>query len=438
MNLLPTRWLKKVMPKSLFGRALLIMVMPVILVQLIATYIFYDRHWASVTRHLSSSLAGEVTWLVETWHNSTNNTERNKLLQDAATYMGLDVSAQPSMRIGSFASTEIHFPVFEKQLRQRIEYPFTIRYLPQQDTIHILILVEGAMLRIAAPKKRLASSTTLIFTGWTVGASLLLIMVAVIFLRNQIRPIVRLAEAAELFGKGQDSPDFHVSGAREVRQAARAFIGMRERIKRQVDSRTTMLAGISHDLRTPLTRMKLQLALLPTDIASGLQEDVAEMEHMVEEYLAFARGDAGEQSTEVNLSEFMSGVIAPYARSKQQVCLAPPPNKKVTLRRNAMLRAIRNLIDNALRYGTKCWISTTLRRRALIITIEDNGTGIPEHERERVFQPFQRLDNSRNSESGGAGLGLSIVRDIIHNHGGSVTLKDSQYGGLKVVINLPL
>lgn len=434
----PLRWLKRLTPKNLFGRALLIMALPLVLVQLIATYIFYDKHWASVARQLSASLAGEVAWLVESWHGTSDPETRLALLNDTARYMGLDISAQPSMRIGSFASTEIHFPVFERQLRRRIPYPFAIRYLPEQDVIHILILAEDAMLQIEAPKKRLASSTTLIFTGWTVGASLLLMLVAVLFLRNQIRPIVRLAEAAERFGKGQETPGFEPSGAREVRQAARAFIGMRERIRRQVASRTEMLAGISHDLRTPLTRIKLQLAMLPKEVADGLQQDVAEMEHMVEEYLAFARGNAGEASVSVSLDALMEEAIAPYRRQPGKVHITAIPERPVTLRPNAIRRALRNLVENALRYGRECWITVAVRRRTLIVTIEDDGPGIPESERERVFQPFQRLEASRNVESGGAGLGLSIVRDIVHGHGGEVLLKDSHHGGLKVIVSLPL
>lgn len=435
----PVTPLKRLMPKTLFGRAFLILVLPVVLVQLVAAYIFYEKHWASVTRHLSASLAGEIAAVVERWHREPEEEARQQLILETFRHMGLQVTVEPPLRIGKKASREVHFPVFEQSLRQRIDLPFAVRYLAEEETLIVLILAEDAMLRIEAPEKRLASSTTVIFMGWMLGSALILLLVAMLFLRNQIRPIVRLADAAEKFGKGQESPGFRPSGALEVRQAAKAFLDMRARIRRQVEGRTEMLAGISHDLRTPLTRMRLQLAMLSDAAAvESLQQDVSEMEHMVEEYLAFARGEEGEQAASRHLPELMERITAPYVKNNQPVHVGLVPELTLTVKPRAVCRAIRNLIDNALAYGDECWVEMKARRRHLILMVDDDGPGIPPEDFARAFQAFERLDKSRNRETGGAGLGLTIVRDIIHAHGGNISLEPSHHGGLRVVVELPL
>ena len=438
------RRIKRVLPASLFGRALLILVLPIVLVQLITAYIFFERHLASISRHLASSLAGEVAWLVEGWEASPDMMQRRRLLMETTRYMGLAVELRSSLRLPDWQdSAEASFPTFEQTLRNRIQRPFTIRYREAEETVQVLILVDGGMLQLEVPRKRLANPTTIIFIGWTLGASLLLLLIATLFLRNQIRPIIRLSEAAEKFGKGQSFAGFAPSGAREVRQAARAFIDMRERIKRQVESRTAMLSGISHDLRTPLTRMKLQLAMLSDDDMPGreeLQLDVAEMEYMVEEYLAFARGEGGEEAQQIRAEPFIHSVIEPYQRQQQPVSLAMNSSADcvVMLKPNAMQRALRNIIDNALRYGSRCDIQLIAKRRRLEIMLDDDGPGIPVEQRAEVFQAFRRLERSRNTQTGGAGLGLTIVRDIVHAHGGEIMLDDAPAGGLRVIVYLPL
>lgn len=433
------RRIKRLLPTSLFGRAFLILVLPVIIVQIITAHIFFDRHWASVTRHLSESLAGEVAWLVEGWDNAPDNLARRRILAQTTRFMGFAVYLEPSLKLSDWASEEVHFPMFERKLRDRIEQPFTMRFLPEHDVLQLLILAEGGMLRVEIPKKRLASSTTLIFLGWMIGASVLFLLIAVVFLRNQIRPIVRLAEAAERFGKGQYMAGFHPSGAREVRQAAKAFIDMRERITRQVESRTAMLSGISHDLRTPLTRMKLQLAMLPEDTGRDeLQQDIADMEHMVEEYLAFAKGEGGEAATTIRLDIFMHEVMEPYQRENKPVQLGEVPERSATMKTKAMQRVIRNLMENALRYGDECLVTVKAMRRRVEFIVDDNGPGIAPEDRDAVFQAFRRLEGSRNTQTGGAGLGLTIVRDIVHAHGGDVLLDDSPKGGLRAIVRLPL
>lgn len=429
-------------PKTLFARALLILVLPILLIQLIAVYIFYDRHWASVTRQLSSSLAGEVTWLVEHWEHANDVERRKWLALQASRNYGLRVGMLPPMRSSVPQSAqEAEFPVFQAQLASRINRPFALRYVEETDRLNILVPIHGSMLRIEAPKKRLASSTTLIFIGWMVGSALLLVFVAILFLRNQIRPIIQLASAAEKFGRSQQVDEFRPSGAREVRQAARAFIEMRDRIRRQVESRTAMLAGISHDLRTPLTRMRLELEMLDSksENIDELREDVTEMERMVESYLAFASGEGSESAEELSIADLLSQAVEPYQRRDSAVSLGELPNRSITLKPQAMIRVLRNLIDNALRYGEHCWISIKLRRKQCLILVDDDGPGIPEKDREEVFRAFKRLEESRNVETGGAGLGLTIVRDIVHAHGGEVSLDSSPHGkGLRVIVSLPL
>ena len=436
-----TKLLRLVTPKTLFARALLILVLPILLVQLIAVYIFYDRHWASVTRQLSSSLAGEVTWLVEHWDYSTDEERRKWLALQAARNYGLKVATLPPMRASlPEESRKAYFPVFEKQLTQRINRPFSLHYVEPTEQLNILVPIRGAMLRIEAPKKRLASSTTLIFIGWMVGSALLLVLVAILFLRNQIRPIIQLSTAAERFGRGQTVEGFRPSGASEVRQAARAFINMRDRISRQVESRTAMLAGISHDLRTPLTRMRLELEM--QENANGMNElrgDVEEMQRMVESYLTFASGEKAEKAEIISIAELLTKAVEPYQRRQLEVSLGELPDRSISVKPQAMTRVIRNVLDNALRYGSHAWVSVKLRRNKCFIMIDDNGPGIPQNKRELVFRAFHRLEESRNVQTGGAGLGLSIVRDSVHSHGGEVSLSDSEKrGGLRVTISLPL
>lgn len=423
-------------------RSLLILVLPVLMMQLIAVTIFYDRHWASVTRQLSSTLAGEVAWVVEHWEFLQEPAEKKKLLRLAKRHFGMQVDALPPMRSGIPAVSEtIDFPEFDEQLRQRIRRPFALSYNPQQEWLNLQVPVKNAMLRFVMPKKRLASSTTFIFIAWIVGSSILLLSVAILFLRNQIRPIVRLADAAEQFGRGQPADQFKPSGAMEVRRAARSFIDMQDRIRRQVESRTAMLAGISHDLRTPLTRMKLELEMLSDSQKNQLKElreDLDEMQTLVDSYLAFASGEKYENLQQVNIAQWLGSIVAPYQRRDASVKLGDLPKRSIAIRPEALSRCLRNVIDNALRYGKSCWLSIKLRRKHCIIMIDDDGPGIPEDKRQEVFRAFKRLEGSRNNQTGGAGLGLSIVRDIVHAHGGEVSLDESPYGGLRVVVELPL
>jgi two-component system osmolarity sensor histidine kinase EnvZ len=276
-----------------------------------------------------------------------------------------------------------------------------------------------------------------------VGSSFVLLAVAILFLRNQVRPIERLAYAAENFGKGRNVPNFKAYGASEVRRAAQAFLTMRERIERYVSQRTDMLAGVSHDLKTPLTRLKLQLAMMGDDPdIAAMRQDVVEMEHMLDEYLDFARGEGGEESQTADIGEIVNEAAVNAARAKHagtdRLTVHAPDGIRLAVKRNALKRCATNLIDNALKHGTHVSVDLTRHDRAIEIAVDDDGPGIPETKREEAFRPFHRLDQGRNLQAGGSGLGLAIARDVARAHGGDLLLSESPAGGLRATIRLPV
>lgn len=429
--------IKSFLPKSLFGRALLILVVPTILIQLLMAYIFYERHWLAVTRYMSSSLAGETAFLVTQLRQAPAN-EKSKMVEDFERATNLEVQLLSGNHFDVGQDSK-EFLEYRNILRKKIVEPFIIRRLSDGDTIEMRVKLAGQVLKLQTTSKRLESPTTNIFLIWMAGSSILLLLVATVFLRNQLRPISRLAKAAECFGRGIDMPDFRPQGAREVRVAARAFITMRERIKRQIRTRTDMLSGISHDLRTPLTRMKLQLAMLAdSEARRELSDDVQQMEHMITEYLDFARGEGGEEAVSVQLDKLLADVAADYARAGQKIHVKAGAPVILELKPVSFRRMLHNLLDNALRYAGSPEVSYLQEGSMVRIIIDDAGKGIPEAMREEVFRPFARLDVSRNSKTGGVGLGLTIARDIVLAHGGQIALDSSPQGGLRVLLLLPL
>lgn len=435
---------KKYLPKSLFVRALLILVLPTLFIQMVTAYIFFDRHWENVTRHMSNSLAGEVAFLIQQLKDVTAK-QKPKVVSEFELATGIDVSFET---VEAFNAKKISkdFIEFQSLLRSKIKENFTVHDI-DGDYVEIFILLPSQALRIVTSTKRLQSPTTRIFLAWMLGASTIFLFIAIIFLRNQIRPITRLAQAADNFGRGMDTIDFRPHGATEVRKAARAFIVMRERIRRQIRTRTDMLSGISHDLRTPLTRMKLQLAMLPVDVATRedmreaiieLEDDVQQMQHMIQEYLNFARDEGREETTKIWLGEFLADVVNDYTRMQQEVMLIVENDLEIELRVSACRRMLHNLIDNALRYGKRCRLILREAGSYGEIIVDDEGAGIPAEKREEVFKPFNRLDPSRNNKTGGVGLGLTIARDVVLSHGGTILLDNSPSGGLRVLIRLPL
>ncbi len=427
---------KTILPKSLFGRALLILLLPTVMIQLVMTYVFFDRHWDNVTRYMSNALAGEAAFLVRQLEVMPPK-QKSRAVEDFEEVTGISVFFDAVESFDDQRPSD-DFADFDEQFAALVKERFTVNRT-DGGTVQIRVLLPGQVLRLETTVKRLESRTTAIFVWWMLGVTTVMLLIAVVFLRNQIRPIRRLAVAADNFGRGIDTPGFRPHGATEVRTAARAFIVMRERIKRQLRTRTEMLAGISHDLRTPLTRMKLQLAMLGDAVAvKELQDDVQQMEHMIQEYLDFARGDSREDAVPVSLAGMLEDVVDDYRRQHADVSLAAKQDVEINLRVSGVRRMLHNIIDNAIRYGKRCIITLRVLPNGCEIVLDDEGPGIPEAQREEVFRPFARLDPSRNVKTGGVGLGLSIARDIALAHGGSISLETSPAGGLRVIIRLPL
>jgi two-component system osmolarity sensor histidine kinase EnvZ len=436
------------MPTSLFARALLILLVPVVVLQLLVAHIFYDRHWNSVVRSMSMTTAADVAMLTREYQALSVKLGTKQALAETVNrgkLLSIEVRfrSDPQLIVAEGGGRE-KFPDFYDMLNETIDEPLMI--LPSdEDTIRIRVNATGGVLEFTFSSKRLASSTTLIFILWMVGSAVLLTTIAILFLRNQVRPIVQLARAAEQFGLGQEVDNFSPRGANEVRRAGRAFLMMAERTRRHVQNRTEMLASISHDLRTPLTRMTLELEMgkVDTPTRAALTGEIEEMRHMIDEYLDFARGDAGEIAEPIDLAALVTDVVKQYQRGKQKVVLGAVTPAVLMVRPQALRRALTNIIDNALRYGGgKAEVALEQSLTFMRIKVTDQGTGIPEIEQEAVFKPFTRLEPSRNLATGGVGLGLSIARAVAQSHGGEVTLlnlrdDDGKVLGLEVTLRLP-
>lgn len=438
----PTLWLKRLLPHGLLGRSLLIIVTPLIVVQLVSTYIFYATHWDTVAKRLATALAGDIGAVIESLRAFPDEDSHQRILRIAANKMDLDIRLEAGGILPNAPPAKpsgIMEAALYDSLEERLQRPFQVDNESFEREILIRVQLSAGLLEVYVPRKRLFSSTTYIFVLWMVGTSMLLLGIATIFMRNQVRSVRKLAAAADSFGKGHEVPNFKPEGASEVRQAAQAFNLMRDRLKRQIQQRTEMLAGVSHDLRTPLTRMKLQLAMMAgIDGTAELEEDVAEMERMVEGYLAFARGEGSEKPVPTDLSALLEEVVGRCRREGRDIDLHIEDKVALTLRPHALSRALANLIGNALRYGGHVWVRLKRRTDAVEILVDDDGPGIPPDKREQVFKAFQRLESSRNLATGGVGLGLTIARDIARGHGGDVLLEDSPLGGLRARVRLPL
>jgi two-component system osmolarity sensor histidine kinase EnvZ len=435
---------KRFLPRHLFGRSLLIIVAPIVLLQAIVAYVFFERDLDTTTRRLARDVAADIALLVALEDNHTG-ADRLQLRALAGRQLSYQIHFLPGAQIAPSPTppTSTIDVALDGILAQRIAPDRDFRTARVGDSFEIRVEVHDGVLVVDVPRDRVTVSKPDIFILWMVGSALILMGVAALFLRNQVRPIERLARAADAFGKGRAVPDFKPYGAVEVRRAAQAFITMRERIERHVTQRTEMLAGVSHDLKTPLTRLKLALAMLPSDPETRLMRgDIAEMEHMLNEYLAFARGEGGEDSAITNLGELVRDAAAAAAKARQRddVTVTAPSDIAVSVKRAGVRRLLTNLIDNALKHGSQVAVSLTRNsaERLVEIVVEDNGPGIPEARREEAFRPFHRLDQGRNLQSGGSGLGLAIARDIARAHGGDILLGDSALGGLKATVRLPV
>ena len=441
------RPLGRIMPRGLFWRTFLIMLIPLILVQVAVAIIFFERHWDTVSRQLAMDVSGDVITIMRMAEEASGPEERARLHRIARHEMqfsvvfedGAVLPEEPPERTGSTPDETLR-----RHLDERLPVPYHLDTGLPNKQMAIRIQRPDGVLTLQTTIKRMRHSTTYLVILWMVGTAIVVSGIAVLFLRNQVRPIRRLAAAADALGKGRPVTDLKPSGATEIRRAGAAFLEMQGRIQRQITQRTEMLAGVSHDLRTPLTRVRLQLALL-ADAHPEAKPEVAEseqdlllMEHMIDEYMAFARGQGGEAPVSADLAEIIDDVAGDARREGRRIALAVERPLVVALRPNAIRRCLTNLVENAVHHGARVEISAARRDNVVSVAVEDDGPGIPEGQREEVFKPFFRLDGARNPRTGGAGLGLAIARDVARGHGGDIRMSGAALGGLRAELRLPV
>ena len=431
---------KKFLPNGLLGRFFLIILLPLIVVQFSLGIFFYDRHWDTVSHRLARDVVDEIEFVADFVNKSDLTPDQiHQLLKQAQSSLFLNLKWSPNAQMNMKHKTRLmDMTKSLTQELQALKYPYQITTTTDGQQ-RINIQLEKGVLEVGVARKRFFSSTVWIFFLWMLISSVLWFGVALIFMKNQLRAIIRLAKAAESFGIGKNVDNFKPEGATEVRHAGAAFLMMKNRLKRYLTERTAMLAGVSHDLRTPLTRLKLQLSMLPQDETTrAMDNDVNEMEHMLNGYLTFARGDGREESKELNLTPFITNLVDKFKKTNHEIELIVKKEVHVIGRPTDLSRALGNLIANASRYATKTWVKIQKQQDMAQIIIDDNGPGIPKNRRQDVFKPFVRLEDSRNPATGGVGLGLTISRDILLSHGGNIRLDTSPQKGLRVIVDLPL
>ena len=429
--------IKKFLPQTLLGRSILILVIPLIVLQLIITIIFYNRHWDTITRHRTIDFVKDITLVVESF-------EKNKSMENQIWALN-NVSEKLQLQTFYKKNKKLNFDKYKEKTTELEKYlfknldplnkKFNLSINDEKKLITVMVELNEGVLEFRANKKRIFSSTTYIFILWMVSASIILFVVALLFLKNQIKPIRKLAIAVDRFGKGKSIENFKPSGAREVRRVSNAFKIMKDRIENSISQRNKMFSSISHDIRTVLTRMKLNLELHKLD-KSGLKKDLVEMEEMVEEYLKYAKGEKKEKIQKVNITNLLNTIKKRYP--KKNIYFNNGKKINIHIRLNSIKRCINNLISNSLKFSKNIEITCNKKNNNLEIIIDDDGPGIPENERKKVLQPFYRIEASRNRDTGGIGLGITIAADIINNHGGDFFLDKSPLGGLRAKIYLPI
>ena len=429
------------LPRGLYARSILIVILPMVILQSVLTFIFLERHWALVTNRLSTVLTQDLSAIIDIYQSYPQDKDTATLTRIAQDRMKIDIEFLPKGPLPP-ALPKPFFSIVDaalsNEIRKQIGRPFWLDTVGRSNLIEIRIELPDAILRAVAYRSAAYASNSYIFIVWMLGTSSVLIVLAIAFLRTQIRPILRLSRAAEAFGKGRDV-EFRPRGAREVRQAGYAFIAMKRRIERAIEQRTAMLNGVSHDLRTVITRFKLSLALMgASEDSDEMKRDVEEMQRMLEGYLAFARGDASEAAIAVDMREFLDDIKTDAARHGGDLRIDFQGDPVVRVRPDAFRRCVGNLVGNAQRYAKSMALDGTRDNRFLTIHVDDDGPGIPAASRIDVFRPFVRLDEARNQDAGGTGLGLSIARDIARSHGGDITLGDSPLGGLRATLRVPV
>jgi two-component system, OmpR family, osmolarity sensor histidine kinase EnvZ len=433
------KFFKDILPKSLFYRALLIVAVPILVLQLVITIVFFDSLWIKTNKGMTRALVNEIKTFIEVYNNE--NYDKNEITNLFSVYQDLNFEFFEDNNF-EYNSNDRWFSPIDRTLRRELKSRFkkneswfdTTSY---KELIDLRIKYESGYFKFLIPRDRVTSSSARIFALWITVPALIMVFISLIFLKNQTRPITNLARVAEKFGKGEEIEEFKPSGASEIRQAGLEFDKMRKRILRHLNQRSEMLSGISHDLRTPLTRMKLQIAFIKdNEIANKLSDDINEMEKMLNEYLQFTSSSYLEKSEEFNLSELINEIIIKY--NNKNITSILQPKIYINGRKNLIKRCINNLVDNAIKYGDKINIELSKNNNSLFIKIEDNGPGIPQEEYKNVFKPFYKIDRGRADAKSSVGLGLSIASDIIKSHGGNVKLEKSSMNGLGVNIFLPV
>ena len=432
------KFIKKLLPKQLFYRGLLIVATPIIILQITILIVFFDSLWIKTNKGMTRSLVSEIVTIIDIYNNESHYNKQivtdlyNQNFNFSIRF--LENEKLPDIKV------ERWFSPMDRTLRRELKPKFNeywFNTMTHKEIVDLRIKFRDGVLQIFFPKERIQASSIRIFSLWITLPAFLLILVAIIFLKNQTRPIIKLAEASEKFGRGEDIEEFRPSGALEIRKAGYEFDRMRKRIIRHLNQRSEMLSGISHDLRTPLTRIKLQLALIKDmEISKKLSGDVDEMEKMLNEYLQFSKSTFSDKTETFDISELIKSTVKKYENA--DISLDQPEKTIFTGRKNLIQRCLNNLIDNALKYATKVKVKQEKIRKTIVIIIEDDGPGIPASEYENVFKPFYKIDKGRSEAKSSVGLGLSISSDIIRSHGGTIELRKSETGGLEVMISLPV
>ena len=432
------KFIKKLLPKQLFYRGLLIVATPIIILQITILIVFFDSLWIKTNKGMTRSLVSEIVTIIDIYNNESHYNKQmvtdlyNQNFNFSVRF--LENEKLPDIKV------ERWFSPMDRTLRRELKPKFNeywFNTMAHKEVVDLRIKFRDGVLQIFFPKERIQASSIRIFSLWITLPAFLLILVAMIFLKNQTRPIIKLAEASEKFGRGEDVEEFRPSGALEIRKAGYEFDRMRKRIIRHLNQRSEMLSGISHDLRTPLTRIKLQLALIKDmEISKKLSGDVDEMEKMLNEYLQFSKSTFSDKTETFDISELIKSTVKKY--ENVDISLDQPEKSIFSGRKNLIQRCLNNLIDNALKYATKVKVKLEKIKKTIVIIIEDDGPGIPASEYENVFKPFYKIDKGRSEAKSSVGLGLSISSDIIRSHGGTIELRKSETGGLKVMISLPV
>ena len=438
--------LRRYMPKSLYARTLLIVILPIFIMQSCITYFFFNRHWELVTTNLSANVAGQIALLSKEYEQAATPKERQAIFENSVAKMEMPVRFEENKNLplnDKLSVFNVYNSTFDRKLSETLDYPYWFDTSSWPAYIEVRVKMNNGYLVFLPLRERVFATTGPIFVIWMVSVTILLGWIAIIFLRNQVRSILHLAHAAEDFGRGRDAPDYRPTGATEVRRAGYAFMAMRARIKRHFQQRTDMLSSVSHDLRTPLTRLKLALSMMednPEIIET--RKDVEEMERMLNEYLAFVRDQSIEEEHEAtDIKQLLSLIIEQMQRSGHKIEYAPDETisdkLEIEIQPHSVKRAIENIVNNSIRYADEIKLSVRKTRDNIEIIIDDNGPGIPPDQYEEVFKPFNRLDQSRNLNQSGVGLGLYLVRDIARRHGGEAILSRAPLGGLRTIISLP-